>query len=222
MRNFPQTIASQFSASPHLVALIEAIDAFISPDADVERFFNLVMNVDTAQGYGLDVWGRIVGVGRLVPVPEGYYLGWEEAGDQESWDNGTWWNGSNLVGYESLTDEVYRRLILAKAATNITTCSIPAINAILMTLFPSRGNAYVEEVASSIEYYFGWDEAGDAEGWDQGVFGDQAGPRPSVMNMVYVFDFNLYPYEVSIVTLSGALPKPAGVTATVRYPGLLS
>ncbi len=41
----------------------------IDPTADLNAFYDLVWNVATAQGWGLDVWGRIVGVTRNLNIP---------------------------------------------------------------------------------------------------------------------------------------------------------
>ena len=44
-----------------------------------------------------------------------------------------------------MTDDVYRQVILAKALANICDGSIPAINQVLMTMFPGEGNAYATD-----------------------------------------------------------------------------
>jgi hypothetical protein len=221
MRDFDRTILSQFASSPTLVQLITNINSYIDPDANLEAFYENIWNIDTAVGYGLDVWGRIVGIGRVLEVPTGGYFGFAEATNLSAnpFGQAPFYSGQPTTSNFTLTDEAYRLLILAKAAANITDCSIPAINQILLALFPGRGNAYVTDGNNSISIgpYFGFQEA-FAQGFNQAPFGDFADlpALPGNMTMVYTFAFPLQPYEVSIV-FSGVLPKPVGVLATATY-----
>src|SRR5579871_5512746 len=66
--DYLQTIISQYANSPILTQLIANFDQYIDPTKNLDAFFDLIWNVDTAQGYGLDVWGRIVGVTRVLQV----------------------------------------------------------------------------------------------------------------------------------------------------------
>ncbi len=188
MRDYLRTLISQYATSPRITGLVEAFNEWIDPSANLEAFYDDVWNIATAFGYGLDVWGRIVGIGRVLTVAASEYLG--ETGDVgasgDSFNVGIFYSGQPTTSNFTLTDEAYRRTILAKAAANITNGSIPAINAILLNiLFPGRGNCYVIDNRD--------------------------------MTMVYKFDFKLLPYEVSIVRDSGVLPTPTGVLASVVY-----
>lgn len=152
-----QTIVSQYASSPIIGTLLENLSECIDPTANLDQFYNLVWNVDTAVGYGLDLWGRIVGVGRVLQLPiDGSYLGWSEATDAQTFGSGIWYAGNALTANFALTDNAYRVLILAKAALNITDGSIPAINQILLALFPSYGNCYVsDDGGMQMTYVFG-------------------------------------------------------------------
>lgn len=140
-----QTIISQYSNSPTLVQLITSFNGYVDPSADFDAFYNLVWNIDTAQGWGLEVWGRIVGVGRIVQVSAGEYFGFEEATDAEPFGQAPFYAGAPTTDNYALTDDAYRTLILAKAMANICDGSIPAINQVLLNLFPGRGNCYVTD-----------------------------------------------------------------------------
>lgn len=181
-----QTILSQYANSPILTQLILNIDEYLDPSADLDSFFDLTWNVDTAQGWGLDVWGRIVGVSRTLSVPFGEeFLGFQEAGtvDLEPFNNAPFFSGQQLSNNFVLTDSAYRTLIFAKALANICDGSIPAINQILLNLFPNRGNCYVIDNLD--------------------------------MSMTYRFDFPITSLESAIIEQSGALPKSTGVSASV-------
>lgn len=138
------TVISQYANSPILLRLVENMRDNIDPTANLEAFFDLIWNVDTAQGYGLDVWGRIVAIGRVVQVSNvtaGF--GFEEATDALPFNQGTFHGGGTLTTSFFLSDTAYRRLILAKALANICDGSTKAINQILINLFSDYGNCYV-------------------------------------------------------------------------------
>lgn len=185
MLNVEQTFISQFANSPVLAQLVENLNAYIDPATDFDAFYALIWNIDTAEGYGLDVWGRIVGVGRAVRVPIRPWFGFAEAGGSYALplNQGTFYDGTALTTPVTLGDEAYRTLIFAKALANICDGSIPAFNRILQNLFPARGNCYVRDNLN--------------------------------MTLTYIFEFTLTATEIAILSQSGVLPRPVGVAAKV-------
>ncbi len=207
-----KTILAQYANSPIITAIIENVFNYLDQTANLEAFYDLVFNIDTAQGYGLDVWGRILGVTRLLQVADDGYFGWSEGVPGAlTWNQGRWYSGATLTSNFALADKAFRMLLLAKAAANITDGSIPSINAILLSLFPNRGNCYVREGRQSP--YMGWHESTTGNTWGSAPwYSGELLPR---MTMQYCFDFALSPVEIAIVEQSGVLPKPVGVSATV-------
>jgi hypothetical protein len=221
------TIASQYANSTILTTIIGNIESYIDPTTNLESFFDLIWNIDTAQGYGLDVWGRIVGVNRSLALEIGAYFGFAESlpgalsfnfGATGSPLAGPFYSGEPLTNVYLLDDDAYRDLILAKAAANITNGSIPAINGILRSLFgTSQGNCYVQE-GTGPALWFGFAESATALTFSQGVFYD--GEILETMVMFYVFDFPLNPVQYAIATQSGVLPRSTGVAAHVVIQGV--
>jgi hypothetical protein len=208
-----KTIISQYANSPILTRLIENIFAYLDQTKNFDDFFDLIWNIDTAQGYGLDVWGRIVGVNRVLQVSVDSWFGFDEAlPGAFTFGQGPFYSGAPLTSNFALSDQAYRQLILAKAAANITNGSIPAINQILLSLFPHRGNCYVTE-GQDAGTWFGFAESINASGFNQAAF--YSGQAITRMTMAYVFTFGLTPVELAIVQNSGVLPKSTGVAATV-------
>ncbi len=180
------TIISQYANSEILTQLIASFDECVDQTANFEAFFDYIWNVDTAQGYGLDVWGRIVGVSRTLHiVSASSYFGFEEATTLSAFgfNQQPFFSGDPLTNNFNLSDDAFRVLIFAKALANISDGSVKAINQLLINLFPHRGNCYV------------------TDGLD--------------MSMTYTFDFVLTPVEQAILGQSGVLPKPVGVSAIV-------
>lgn len=211
------TVISQYGNSPRLLQLIENMDSYIDQNINVDAFYRQMWNIDTAIGYGLDTWGRILGIGRTLPVDAGDYFGFAEASDLTvvGFNQEPFYAGPPTTDNYALTDDAYRVLLLAKAAANICDGSIPAINQLLMNLFPGRGNTYVLEGTGIPENYFGFAESGDVQtvGFNQESF--YSGQSFAQMQMRYVFEFSLTPVELSIVNNSNVLPTPTGVNATI-------
>jgi hypothetical protein len=151
-----QTVISQYANSKALTALITSLNAALDLTPEFDSFFDLQWNVQTAQGYGLDVWGRIVGVTRTISLPGNVtYFGFEEADSWTGFNQAGFFSGGATTTNFELDDADFRTLILAKAAGNICNGGIPAINAILLALFPGRGACYVEDnLNMSLTYVF--------------------------------------------------------------------
>ena len=190
MINVERTVISQYGQSPTIRALVESMNDCIDPRADMAEFYRAVWNVDTAEGWGLDVWGRIVGVSRLLRVPSGTdpIVGFDTGNVPYDWQTmsyGRFANNGEGTGGQAfvLNDTAYRVLILTKALANISATNARSLNALLQNLFPNRGRVYVRDLGS--------------------------------MSMQFVFNFALSPVERAIVSQSGVLPHPAGVFYTV-------
>lgn len=185
MENVEQTIISQYANSPTLCQLVENMNGYIDPTTDFAAFYDFVWNVDTAQGFGLDVWGRIVDVSRYLTVTDDLtYFGFNEGDpDYAPFDSAPFYNGAPATSTYRLGDDAYRTLILVKALANISATTSPALNQLLRNMFPGRGRCYVNDLGN--------------------------------MMMRYTFEFYLEPFEYAILTQSGALPHPAGVQVSV-------
>lgn len=186
MIDVEQTIISQYGNSATITQLVRNMNQYIDPRADFDEFYNFVWNVDTAQGFGLNIWGRIVNISRELQIPpDQLFFGFNEAlPGSYPFDEQPFYSGTpGATNTYSLGDEAYRKLILTKALANISATNAPSINQLLQNLFADRGRCYVNDLGN--------------------------------MQMRYTFEFLLTPYEFAIMTQSGALPRPAGVGATL-------
>lgn len=136
------TVLSQYANSPVMLQMIRSFSDWLDLGNRFREFYSLVWNIDTAVGHGLDVWGRILGVSRVIQIPAGDYLGFEQQAEALTFGYGIWFRGVSLTDSAALTDEAYRLLLMAKAALNITDASAPSINRILLALF---GDGYVRD-----------------------------------------------------------------------------
>ena len=118
MRNLKDTVISQYAHSPVMLSLIQSWDGAIDPAADLQAFYDTVWNVETAQGWGLDVWGRIVGISRNIDMqPEDEYVGFAQG--FTPFAGGTWAGDGDTRRTFRLHDDMYRRVIMFKAMSNI-------------------------------------------------------------------------------------------------------
>ncbi|AYO83569.1 DUF2612 domain-containing protein [Methylobacterium brachiatum] len=76
-----KTILSQYADSDRITGLIGTFFGATDQTANFDAFYDKIFNLDTAEGYGLDVWGRIVGVNRVLQVANNQFFGFAEAGD---------------------------------------------------------------------------------------------------------------------------------------------
>lgn len=137
-----ETIQSQYANSPKLLTLIEEFSSVINQDTNIEQFKKLVWNIHTAKGFGLDIWGRIVGVTRNVNTAdtEGEFFGFTKG--FTPFDNAPFTGQGTQFGSYKLRDDMYRQLIMIKAFANIVYATAPNINKFLNYIFGKRGKAY--------------------------------------------------------------------------------
>jgi hypothetical protein len=124
----PYTIQSQYSASKRMLNLAKGFQVRLEPTADVDLFYDKMFNIMTAEGVGLDNWGRILAIGRTIED-----------------------NGVSLT----LSDEYYRLLLLYKALANISRSDADSLNHLLATLMATgvggfTAAAYVLEVDTMV------------------------------------------------------------------------
>lgn len=183
------TVISQYANSPGLLAMVQSFAAAADQTANIDNFLDAVWDLQTARGFGLDIWARIVGVSRVLQVSATtVYLGFQEAGDAGLHDDtfgvAPFYQSQPLTSNYALSDDALRRLIFAKARANISDTSIEDINQTLLLLFPNRGVCYAQDNLN--------------------------------MTLTYVFGFALNAVDSAIVYNSGVLPRPSGVLAGVQ------
>jgi hypothetical protein len=193
--NVDATVISQYANSPTLLALVANFAQYFDPAADLQAFYLDVWNIDTAMGFGLDIWGVILQVSRVIPIPgNSDVFGFTTSDVPPDWDTfgndsilgiGGPFSGGQLTGNSyKLQDAAYRTLLLTKALANICATTAPALNALITNLFPGRGRCYTQDTGA--------------------------------MTMSYVFEFTLTTIEFAILAYSGVLAHPAGVGINVN------
>jgi beta-lactam-binding protein with PASTA domain len=191
------TVISQYANSPTILQLVNNLNQYVDQSTNFANFFNFVWNVDTAVGFGLDIWGVIVNVSRLLRIPTSTdYVGfdnsatpppdWQTMGSDQPPQpavGGAMYTGYNATEAYLLPDDAYRQLILAKAFANICTTTAPAINQILQNLY-GPGTAFVLNT----------------------------GP----MSISYNLTFTPSAIQLAILQQSGVIPTPPGVSFVIN------
>jgi hypothetical protein len=188
-----KTVQKEYSNSPTLLALLDYSDQWIDPTAFIAEFLAYVWDIATAQGFGLDILGRILGRSRylLVDQTPGFNFGFNinaAPGTQwQPWSQAPFYGGQAAGPVSvALQDAYYRKLLYVKAAANIARCDVPTLNSLVRAMFGDRGKCYV--------------------GYDIN----------NPMHIGYHFEFFPTPVEKSIIE-SGIFPIPAGMTVEYIY-----
>lgn len=161
MINVADTILTQYADSPKLKSLIYSFNSAVGIEGFLDDFYDVIWNIQTAGTYGLDVWGKIVVVSRQLTVTENQiYLGFSEAtseppvvDDPQPFNQAPFYSGELLTSTVTLANDVYRRLIMMKAAANISDCTIPNLNQLLSFMFEGRGRCYVRNDGGMVMSY---------------------------------------------------------------------
>lgn len=188
-----KTVQKEYSNSTTMLALLSSFDQWVDLAQFTADFLEHVWNIDTATGFGLDIWGRILGQSRYIQIAQtpgdnfGFNINLTPGTQWKPWNQAPFFGGAagGTVSF-ALADPYYRKLLLVKAASNIATSDCPSINALMRAMFGDRGRCYV--------------------GYDFAV----------PMHIGYHFEFTPTPVEQSIIQ-SGIFPQPAGTIAQYIY-----
>jgi len=123
---FMPFVQSQYSASVKMLSILESCREHILPDADIVNFFDNIFNIETASGYGLDIWGNIIGVSRVVTDYQ-----------------------DSTVTY-TLTDEQFRKVLFFKAGANIMDSTLYSMNYLLKKLYPDY-HCFIRNASNYVE-----------------------------------------------------------------------
>lgn len=134
------TVQSQYAASPHIRALIAAFWAAINPEADIKLIYEKMVDIDTAEGFGLDVWGRIVALARdYIADTSNVYWGFPPPAGitnlrVRNYENAPFY--APVSGAVKQSDDAYRQYIKLKAKINIGNGSLASLNELIADLWP--------------------------------------------------------------------------------------
>jgi hypothetical protein len=165
------TVISQYANSPTLLQMVNNLNQQINPQDLFQSFYDLIWNIGTAQGFGLDILGRIIDLPRQLTIPAIYPF-------------------TLPAGPYSMNDSQYRRALLLKASANVSDSSASGINRGLRQMEDGRGNAFVRKVASmTIQYAFYY----APEPYEYALINSGAvAMRPSGVGFVNMFTINPY------------------------------
>lgn len=180
---------SQYANSPKYVSLYNGLTELFNNAKTIEDWFNVVYNLNTAEGFGLDIWGKILNQGRQFSYD----------------DNGTTVNvylgGEQTVGGITYSadymENMYRTVLFLKALSNVTNCSLASLNNLLQFYYKNRGVVYVMEYPPmEIKYIFEF-YVSDLE---KAIFITGIMPRPTGVGVSFEFipDGDFFGFYVNV------------------------
>ena len=136
-----ETVQSQYATSKRMRAVIDAFWQAINPKSDIDLLYKKLVNPRTAEGWGLDIWGRIVAIGRsyLAVEDDTPYFGFDPPGDVvnprlDNFGNAPFYK--QVLGKVRLGDTAFRTYVFLKALINISNSSLASLNQAVKLLFP--------------------------------------------------------------------------------------
>lgn len=143
----------------------------------IDNFYDVVFNLYTAKGFGLDIWGRIVGVARYLNVKsQNKYFGFETPNNSFAPFNvAPFRNGEPKTCTYRLDDNAYRKLILVKAMGNIARPNAPTINRMLQFLFDKRRCYALDLGNMAMRYVFAF----YLQPYERAIIESEYFPRPA-------------------------------------------
>ena len=136
-----ETVQSQYATSKRMRAVIDAFWQAINPKSDIDLLYKKLVNPRTAEGYGLDVWGRIVAIGRsyLAVDDDTPYFGFDPPEGVKNERLNSFGNApfyKTIYGKVELADPMFRTYVFLKALINISNSSLAGLNRMVKLLFP--------------------------------------------------------------------------------------
>lgn len=196
MVDYDVTVMRQYANSPTLIALLDSFAQWVDLAKYTDQFLIDLWDISTARGFGLDIWGRILGRDRYLEIEQtpddnfGFNINAEPGTQWKPFGQAPFYNGADSARVSfALQDDAYRQLLMIKAAANIASCDCPSINALVRAMFEGRGSCYV-----------GYNLA-------------------TPMFIGYTFNFTPTAVERAIIE-SGIFPQPAGMTVQFIYQTL--
>jgi len=136
-----ETVQSQYATSKRMRAVIDAFWQAINPKSDIDLLYKKLVNPRTAEGWGLDVWGRIVAIGRsyLAVEDDTPYFGFDPPEGVKNERLNSFGNApfyKQIMGKVRLADTMFRTYVFLKSLINISNSSLASLNQAVKLLFP--------------------------------------------------------------------------------------
>ena len=136
-----ETVQSQYATSKRMRAVVDAFWQAINPKSDIDLLYKKLVNPRTAEGWGLDVWGRIVAIGRsyLAVEDDNPYFGFDPPEGVKNERLNSFGNApfyKQIMGKVRLADTMFRTYVFLKALINISNSSLASLNQAVKLLFP--------------------------------------------------------------------------------------
>ena len=168
---------SQYANSPKFVALVDGLRAMFNNAKLISDWYNIVYNIKTAKGFGLDIWGKILNQGRsfvYVDPDSGteteYYLQGELTVD-----------GATFSANE--VEEIYRKVLFMKTISLITNATDKSLNELIQYYFNGRRCYVIQYDTMKLRYVF----EVPVSNLEKSIFTSGLLPKPTGVGATFVY-----------------------------------
>lgn len=173
---------AQYANSPTIVKLVTGINEQLNNAKTIEDWYRLVFNLKTAQGYGLDIWGKILNQSRRFK-----YI------DENEQEQEIYLQGAQTIGGVSYTadqiEEKYRMILFFRSFSYVGNCTLQSLNTMLNFFFLSQLNnenkivRVIDYGTMAIEAYFSF----FVEKLDKAIITSDLFPHPTGVKVNFRF-----------------------------------
>ncbi|MBO7732877.1 MAG: DUF2612 domain-containing protein [Methanobrevibacter sp.] len=141
--SYTTRLIGQYANSPVMLKLANGLGTLFDDSPFIKNWYDVIFNLETANGYGLDVWGAILNRSReFIYNGNRYYL-----------------QGAQTIGGVDFTAEqmenLYRKVLQLTAMRYIGNASIASLNTLIQFIFKDDGECYCLEYGTMyIRYVF--------------------------------------------------------------------
>lgn len=146
----------QYGNSPTIQQLVANLKLYFDSESAVNEFYDKIWNIETANAFGLDIWGNIVGIGRYITAEStSKFFGFQTTNNSFApFDQAPFYDEKRAMTTYRLGDEAYRKLIMVKAMANIVRPNAPTINRMLQYLFDGKRCYVLDLGGMAMRYVF--------------------------------------------------------------------
>ena len=130
---------SQYANSPKYVTLSNGLVSQFDNYQTIKDWYDVIFNIRTASGIGLDWWGKILNQSRRITYTDSNNQQVDIFLQGEITFEGVTYSAQEI-------ENLYRTILIFRAVSDVGNATIPSLTSLLNVAFSNRGKLFVEEI----------------------------------------------------------------------------